>query len=585
MFLHTLRVARACLALFAAMAGASCAGLQQHVEPADLVLHNGKVVTLADTIPEAQAIAIKGDTIVAVGSNDVIRRHIGEKTRQIDLQGALAIPGFIDSHVHFTGIGQARLNLNLMETRSWDEIVSMVAEAARRARPGEWILGRGWHQEKWDKPPVPSVEGFPVHDSLSKVSPENPVLLTHASGHATFANARAMQLAGVTRATKNPPGGQILHDARGNPIGVFRERASGVVRAAYEKEREGRTSAEVDAETRKLVELASEECLSKGITSVHDAGTTFATADLYRRMGEEGKLGVRVYTMIRQPNEQLAPNLARYRWIDAGNKHVTVRTIKVSIDGALGPRGAWLLEPYADLATSSGLNTGSMEELAKTAELAIQNGYQLAVHAIGDRANRETLNAYEAAFKAHPDRKDLRWRIEHSQHLHPADIPRFGQLGVIPSMQGIHCTSDGPYVLARLGPKRAEEGAYVWRKLMASGATIINGTDAPVEDVSPIASFYASVTRKMRNGDVFYGNQKMTRDEALRSYTTNAAWGAFEEKTKGSLAVGKLGDVVVLSNDILNVPDEEILKTRVLFTIVGGLVKYERDRQLASAAR
>jgi predicted amidohydrolase YtcJ len=585
MCLHAYRVVRTCLAAAAVIVMASCAGQQPRVEPADLVLHNGKVVTLDAAVPEAQAIAVKGDTIVAVGTNDLVRRHIGEQTRAIDLQGALAIPGFIDSHVHFTGIGQARRNLNLMGTRSWDEIVAMVGEAARRAKPGEWILGRGWHQEKWDKAPVPAVEGFPVHDALSKASPANPVLLTHASGHATFANARAMQLAGVTRATKNPPGGEIVRDARGNPIGLFRERASGLVRAAYEKEREGRSATEVETETRQLVELASEECLSKGLTSVHDAGTSFATADLYRRMAEEGRLGVRVYTMIRQPNEELAPNLAKYRWIGAGNKYVTVRTIKVSIDGALGPRGAWLLEPYADMPSSTGLNTGSMEELSRTAELAIQNGYQLAVHAIGDRANRETLNVYEAAFKAHPDKKDLRWRIEHSQHLHPADVPRFGQLGVIASMQGIHCTSDGPYVLARLGTKRAEEGAYVWRKLMASGATIVNGTDAPVEDVSPIASFYSSVTRKMRNGDVFYGDQKMTREEALRSYTANAAWGAFEEATKGTLAVGKLGDIVVLSKDILTVPDEEIANTQILFTIVGGQVKYARERQTTTAAR
>jgi predicted amidohydrolase YtcJ len=581
MSLHALRlvVVGACLCVGAVSIGA-CAGPQRPVEPADLVLHNGKVVTLDPGVPEAQAIAVKGDTVVAVGSDEAIRRHIGEATRAIDLRGALAIPGFIDSHVHFTGIGQAVLNLNLRQARTWDDIVAMVAEAATRARPGEWILGRGWHQEKWDRPPVPSVEGFPVHDALSKASPDNPVLLTHASGHATFANAKAMQLAGVGRTTTNPPGGEILRDARGQAIGVFRERASNLVRAAYEKEREGRPAAAVEAETRKLVDLASQECLSKGLTSVHDAGTTFATADLYRRMAEEGKLGVRVYTMIRQPNDQLGPNLAKYRWIDAGNKHVTVRTIKVSIDGALGPRGAWLLEPYADLPASSGLNTGSMAALRETAELAIQHGYQLAVHAIGDRANRETLDVYEAASKAHPEQKDLRWRIEHSQHLHPDDIPRFGRLGVIPSMQGIHCASDGPYVLARLGLKRAEEGAYVWRKLMASGATIVNGTDAPVEDVSPVASFHASVTRKIKNGGVFYGNQKMTREEALRSYTVNAAWGAFEEKTKGTLAAGRLGDIVVLSKDILTVPDDEIPETQVLFTIVGGVVKYERDGRL-----
>jgi hypothetical protein len=273
--------------------------------------------------------------------------------------------------------------------------------------------------------------------------------------------------------------------------------------------------------------------------------------------------------------------------VDAGNKHLTVRTIKVSIDGALGPRGAWLLEPYADAPKSTGLNTSPMQDLARTAELAMANGFQLAVHAIGDRANREVLDVYEAAFRAHPDRTDLRWRIEHAQHLHPADIPRFGRLAVIPSMQGIHCTSDGPYVLARLGPSRAEQGAYVWRKLIASGATIINGTDAPVEDVSAIASYHASVTRRLGDGQVFYGDQKMTREEALRSYTANAAWGAFEEKTKGTLALGKLADIAVLSKDILTIPEDEIPRTAVDLTVVGGQIKYRRVGQpgTTSAAR
>jgi predicted amidohydrolase YtcJ len=575
---HTPRTLRTCgiaiLAVIAILAASGCRN--QQMEPADLVLHNGKVVTLDEAVPQAQALAVTGGTIVAVGTNAEVRPRIGAETTVIDLGGRLAIPGFIDSHVHFTGIGQARLNLKLMDADSWDEIVGMVEEAVKNSSPGEWILGRGWHQEKWDHPPSPAIEGFPTHESLSRISPENPVFLTHASGHASFANAKAMELAGITRTTRNPPGGEILRDASGNPIGIFRERASNLVRAAYDKERAGWTEAEAEAELRQLVELAGEECLSKGITTVHDAGSPFSTVDVFRKMAEEGRLGVRLYAMIREPNELLEKNLASYRSIGAGDGHLTVRAIKVSIDGALGPRGAWLLEPYEDLPASTGLNTGSMEALARTAELALQHGYQLAVHAIGDRANRETLNVYETAFKAHPDRRDLRWRIEHSQHLHPADVPRFGQLGVIASMQGIHCTSDAPYVLARMGPRRAEEGAYVWRKLMDTGATIINGTDAPVEDVSALASYYSTVTRRMKNGEVFFGDQKMTREEALRSYTINAAWGAFEEDVKGSLSTGKLADIVVLSKDILTVPDEEIPSTEVDYTIVGGQVKYRR---------
>ena len=280
--------------------------------------------------------------------------------------------------------------------------------------------------------------------------------------------------------------------------------------------------------------------------------------------------------MISGSNETLAEELPKYRIINEGNKHLTVRSIKKLIDGALGPHGAWLLEPYEDLPTSTGLNTETVEDITETARLAIENDYQLAVHAIGDRANRETLDIYEQTFKAHPDKTDTRWRIEHSQHLHPDDIPRFAELGVIAAMQGIHCTSDAPYVLQRLGRERAEEGAYVWQKLMATGAVIANGTDAPVEDVDPIASYYATVSRKLKDGTVFYSDQRMSREEALRSYTMNSAYAAFEEDIKGSLTPGKLGDVTVVSKDIMTIPEDEIPTTEVLFTIVGGKVLYNK---------
>jgi predicted amidohydrolase YtcJ len=295
-----------------------------------------------------------------------------------------------------------------------------------------------------------------------------------------------------------------------------------------------------------------------------------------KTMVDEGRLGVRLWVMLRQPNETLAPNLAKYRLVDYGNGHLTVRAIKHSIDGALGSRGAWLLEPYSDKPDSTGLNTTSPDTIRETAKLAIQHGYQLCVHAIGDRANRETLDIFDEAFKANPDRKDLRWRVEHAQHLHPADIPRFGRLGVIASMQGVHCTSDAPYVPARLGAKRSEEGAYVWQGLMKSGAVVSNGTDAPVEDVSPIASYYATVSRKLPDGSVFYPAQRMTRAEALRSYTLNGAYAAFEEGSKGSLKAGKYADMVVLSQDITTIPEAEIPKTEVLYTIVGGKVRFKK---------
>jgi predicted amidohydrolase YtcJ len=566
-------------ALAAAMPSVACQGGQaSNVEPATLVIRNGRIVTVDEARPEARAMAVKGDTIAALGTEEEIKPHIGPGTQVIDLNGALAVPGLIDSHGHFNGIGQAKLGLELMAATSWDEIVAMVGDAVKKARPGEWIVGRGWHQEKWTARPEPNVEGFPTHASLDRVSPDNPVVLTHASGHATFANARAMALAGVTRRTPNPEGGEILKDARGEPIGVFRETASGLIGRAQRASRAKMTEGELEAEALRIIELADRECLSKGITSFHTAGESFSMVDRFKRVIGQGRLGVRLYVMLGESNARLKEGAAKYRTIGFGNQHLTVRAIKAYMDGALGSRGAWLLEPYTDLAGHTGLNTTPAAQLRETAEIAIANGYQLCIHAIGDRANRELLDLYEATFAAHPEARDLRWRDEHTQHLNPADIPRYGRLGVIAAMQGIHCTSDAPYVLARLGPKRAEEGAYVWQKLMQTGAVIANGTDAPVENVDPIPNFYATATRKLKDGTVFYRDQKMSRMEALKSCTINGAYAAFEEGIKGSLAPGKLADITVLSKDILAVPDEEIRSARVLYTIVGGRVLYEGKR-------
>jgi predicted amidohydrolase YtcJ len=548
------------------------------VEPADLVLHNGKIATVDPAKPEARAIAVRGDAIVAVGSEEEIKPYIGEHTVVADLHGNLAIPGFIESHGHFTNLGETKLALDLSRAANWEEIVAMVAEAAKKTKPGAYILGRGWHQSKWDKIPSPDVEGFPLHDALSKVSPDNPVLLTHASGHAVIANAKAMEAARITRSTPNPPGGDILHDSRGNPAGVFREAAGHLVEAGLEEALNKRTAAEVEADARRVVELASQECLAKGVTSFYDAGQSFATVDFYRKLVDESRLPLRLWVMVNEGNASLAKNLAKYKMIGYGDKRLTVRGIKRLMDGALGSRTAWLLEPYADLAGSTGLNTCKIETLAETARLAIVNGFQLCTHAIGDRANRETLNVYEAAFQTHPELKDLRWRIEHAQHLAAADIPRFGSLGVIAAMQSIHATSDAPYVLARLGAARAEEGAYVWQKLMKSGAIVSNGTDVPVEDVNPIACFHAAVTRKVKDGSLFYPDQCMSRGEALKSYTLNAAYSGFEENVKGSLTPGKLADITVLSKDILTVPESEIPDTVVEFTIVGGKIVYSRKK-------
>lgn len=565
---------RGFLGVFLCTSVAAVLGCGPGVEPADLVLHNGNIVTVDEALPQAEALAVRGDLIVAVGTNDEVDAYIGEATEVIDLAGQTAIPGFIEGHGHFLGVGGAQMQLGLMDVENWDELVSMVAAAVEEAQPGELIRGRGWHQEKFDPLPEPNVAGFPVHDQLSEISPDNPVLLTHASGHATFANAKAMEMAGITRDTPDPEGGEIIRDARGNAIGVFSERAAGLLRGA--------SADATPPDPRRQAELAVDEALAKGITSFQDAGSSFDTVDMLKSMVDEGALGIRLWVMLREGNEALAERGAEYRMVGYGDSRLTVRAIKRSIDGALGSRGAWMLEPYTDSPDSAGLNTTSPESIAETAAWAIGNDFQLCVHAIGDRANREVLDIYAAAFEANPDKTGLRWRDEHTQHLHPDDIPRFGELGVIASMQGVHATSDAPFVVPRLGEQRAEDGAYVWKSLMETGAVVSNGTDAPVEDVSPIASYYSTVSRKLGDGSVFYPEQRLSRLEALQTYTINAAYAAFEEDSKGSLTVGKLADIAVLSKDIMTIPEDEIPTTDVVHTIVGGRVMYSRTDQMTS---
>jgi predicted amidohydrolase YtcJ len=568
----------AALAAALTLAASGCAVEAPQVPPADLVLRGGTVVTVDEARPSAQALAAAGDTIVAVGSDQDIQAYIGPSTRVIDLAGALAMPGFIESHAHFVRVGEAARILKLGDARTWNEIVAMVAAAAARAKPDEWILGRGWHQEKWTAPPSPQVEGFPLHDALSAASPRNPVWLTHASGHAGMANAAAMTRAGVTRTTADPQGGRILKDRAGRPTGLFNETAQRLIGDALARDRARRSPADVDADLRADIALAARESLSKGLTTVTDAGSPPSLVALMKTLVDEGALPIRVWMMLRETPGRLAADLPKYRVVNYGDKRFTVRALKRSIDGALGSRGAWMLEPYADAPGTSGLNTDTLDDIRQSAELALAHDFQLAVHAIGDRGNREALDIFEAAFGRHPDRngRQRRWRIEHAQHLNPADIPRFAQLGVIASMQGIHATSDAPFVLARLGPARAGSGAYVWRTLREAGATIANGTDAPVEDISPIASFYASVTRRVADGSVFHPEQRMTRMEALRSYTIDAAYAAFDEAIKGSLTPGKLADITVLSRDIMTIPDDQIPSVDVLYTIVGGKVEFTR---------
>jgi predicted amidohydrolase YtcJ len=545
--------------------------------PADLVVLNAKIVTLDPGRPEASALAARGEFVVAVGDAETVKPWIGEETVVLNGEGRLVVPGFIDAHAHFLGVGYAKMELDLAGAGTWEEVVARVAEAVKKSVPGAWITGGGWHQEKWNEPPTPNVDGLPVHDALSEISPENPVLLTHASGHLCFANAKAMALAKVDEKTRDPGGGEIVRDAEGKPIGVFRETAAGLIRNARARTRKRLGPEAAAARRLRAVALATRECLSKGVTSVHDAGVSFSTVDLYEKLARRGELGVRLYVMVNESDAVLSRRLGEARVVGSGNHRLTVRAVKRLIDGALGSHGAWMLEPYDDLPSSTGLNTTSPRSIRETAKIARKHGFQLCVHAIGDRGNREVLDVYEAVLGTGAGKADHRWRVEHAQHLHPDDIPRFARLGVIASMQGIHCTSDGPWVTKRIGKRRAREGAYAWRALLDAGAVVCNGTDAPIEDIAPLANFHASVARRMKDGAPFFPGQCMTREEALRSCTANAAHAAFEEEIKGSLAPGKLADFVLLSRDILTVPEGEIPGTKVLATVVGGKVAYRAE--------
>jgi len=536
---------------------------------ADLVLLDGRIVTVDDDQPEAEAIAVAGNEILAVGSTDDIRSYVGNDTEVIELNGRLVLPGFIEGHAHFLGLGEMQLQLNLRDVANWREIVAMVEEAAAEAEAGEVIMGRGWHQEDWDEQPEPAVDDLPVHDALSAAAPDHPVVLTHASGHMRFANAEAMRLAGITTDTPDPEGGEIVRDADGNATGVFRQNAQGLLSPATER---------WNPDVAEMAELAAQDALAKGITTIHDAGTPFSRLAELRDIAEAGDLDVRLWMMARDSNENLRENLADFRVTRLGDDRLTIGGVKKAIDGALGTHGAWMLEPYADRDAHAGFNTTSMDELEEAARLALAHDYQMAIHAIGDRGNRETLDLYARLFDEEGvDGADRRWRIEHAQHLHPDDIDRFAALGVTASMQGIHATSDGPWVPQRVGEERAREGAYVWRSLLDSGALVTNGTDAPVEDIDPIQSYYATVTRHMADSTNFFEEQALTREEALRTYTINNAVAVFEDDIKGSLTPGKLADLVVLSDDILTIDAPDIPNAQVDLTILGGAVVYERD--------
>jgi hypothetical protein len=542
-------------------------------QEATLILKNARIQTMDATRPTAEALAVLGDRILKVGSEADVIKHQGRDTKVIDAAGSFVMPGLIEGHGHIHGMGASLIELNLMKAASWEEIVAMVEQAVKRTKPGDWIVGRGWHQEKWDPKPTPSHLGYPYHQTIDKVSPRNPVMLTHASGHSTYANAEALRQAGITAKTASPKGGDIVRDPSGNLVGVLEETAQGLVYGVYSKWMSLKSESERKAEWQRSIRLAEEECLRHGITTFVDAGSSFKQIEWMRELAAQDRLKIRHWMMVRAGIESLKKQVGVFPVMNEGKGRLTVNAIKVSLDGALGSYGAWLLEPYTDRAGFMGQNTFSIPELREIARLAWDRNIQLCVHAIGDRANRETVDIFAEQIRR-DKRKDHRWRVEHAQHVHPSDIPRFREWNIIASMQGIHCTSDAPYVPKRLGEERAATESYMWRSFIDAGVLVNNGTDVPVEDIDPFANLHASVTRLTTNGTAFYPEQRMTRAEALRSYTLDNAKAMFQDKDKGSIVAGKLADIVVMSEDLLNCPENKIRSARVKMTILGGVVAY-----------
>jgi len=548
-------------------------------EFASMIIYNGTIYTVDKNQPTVEAVAIKDNKILFAGTKQGAERFRSAATKDLDLQGKTMTPGLIEGHGHFMNLGYNELNLDLLNTKSYEAIVAAVEERVARSEPGQWITGRGWHQSKWDSLPEDMVDGFQTHHLLSAVSPDNPVYLRHASGHAAFANAKAMEIVGLDVYAKEGTtssevqGGEIIVDAMGRPTGIFNERATTLITQHIPK-----STPETDLQAFKL---AIEACHKNGITSFHDAGIPRETIDLYTEMKSKGKMDIRMYAMLTGWDKELL-NEWYERGIMVDPDHLfTIRSIKLNCDGALGSRGAWLLESYTDRPGHYGHETLPMEFVKETAVKGLEYGFQVCSHAIGDRTNREILNRYQYAFNRNIEKaEDHRYRIEHAQHLHPADIPRFAELKVIPAMQAIHMASDRPWAIRRLGEKRIKEGAYMWQSLLQSGVPIVNGTDVPVEPINPIPSFYASISRKTLKGlpkEGYEPQEKMTREQALRSYTLDAAYGAFEEAIKGSIEVGKLADFTIYDQDLMTVPEDEVLNTEVVMTIFNGNVVYQKQ--------
>ena len=540
------------------------------LQQADLIVTSARIYTSDVNRPMAEALAVRAGRITFVGSNRGALALAGPRTERLDLTGKTVIAGMVDAHAHLLGLGQALRTVDLVGTRSYDEVIARVAERAKTARSGEWIRGRGWDQNDW------ADTRFPAHAALSRAVPNHPVYLTRVDGHAALVNAKALELAQVTRATPDPSGGRFIRDSAGNPTGVLVDNAQGVV---------GRVIPPASrAELREQTRAAITEANRWGLTGIHDAGVGADGIAVYEELAKEGRYNLRNYVMIRASDSVLDAFMRRGPQQGLFDGRLWIRSIKITADGALGSRGAALLEPYSDDPGNTGLLTTPPERIRSVAARALQSGFQLNVHAIGDRANRSVLDQFEAALRDVPT-ADHRFRIEHAQILNYQDILRFAELDVIPSMQGSHQTSDMYWVPNRLGWARSQ-GAYVWRSLLNTGVVIPNGSDFPVEAVNPLISFHSFVTRQDAENFPAGGwmpEERTTRQEALWSITLWPAYAAFMENESGSLTAGKYADFVVLDRDIMTIAAEAVLGTQVLMTVLNGKPVYKKNEAPGTA--
>jgi predicted amidohydrolase YtcJ len=536
--------------------------------PADLVLKNGIVYTVNERQPRAEAVAIRGDRIIFVGSNAEVKKFEGKATRVVDLGGKTVVPGMTDSHYHLLGVGQREVTLNLEGSRTLEDFLARVKERVGQTQPGAWVTGRGWIETFW-KPPV-----FPTRQDLDRIAPDNPVYLVRADGHGAVANSAALKIANVTRDTPNPFGGEILKDKQtGEPTGMLLDAAKELVTRHI--------PAPTEADNERATVLGVERSIRLGWTEIQDAGGSYQDVARLKKLYGEGRIKLRIYKAVYGPGPEADRLLNEGATIGAFDNRFTLRTIKVVFDGALGSRGAALLAPYSDAPETSGFLTEKEERIAPMLEAALKRGIQVETHAIGDRANRRILDLYEKALKDVPyaqrSIREPRFRVEHAQIVTPADIPRFARLGVIPSMQPSHAIGDLFFAPSRLGLARLE-GAYAWQSFIKSGSIVPGGSDAPVERGEPMIEFYAATARKSirgESGEGWHPEQALTREQALRMFTIWPAFAAFQEKLRGTIETGKLADLTILSADIMRIPEPEILQTRCMMTVINGEIVYD----------